>query len=255
MKDTNDYLIIGDSSQLSYFLPKESDRISSRNLDYSSIKDYKRIFVCFAEQRTFKDDADFVDINYNYTLEVIDNILPKSDDIVFYSTAMLWEGTEEYDIDDPYSYDESNKYLVSKDMISRELKNVEKVKIHYPCNFNSTHRKSGYLFSKLIDACKGIPISTGNLSFSRELAHTSYIADKSAKSNKSQIIAPGFLTSVEKYFTDVISAFGYSIDDVVTQNLNQMSIKKNSKNKTVDSSYSYDIMLSDTINDIRNLTT
>tara|TARA_Y100000310_G_scaffold316950_1_gene369269 strand:- start:231 stop:818 length:588 start_codon:yes stop_codon:yes gene_type:complete len=194
-----------------------------------------------------------MDINYHYTLDVIDNIISKTNEIVFYSTAMLWENLEHYDINDEFSYDKSNKYLVSKEMISKELEGKKTVIVHYPCNFNSCQRKKGYLFSKLIDACGGKLIETGNLNFDRELAHASYIANVSTKSKCSQIIAPGYLVNIETYFRDVIGAFGYNMNDLVSQNLKAMHIKSNSSHRGIDIQYSYGKMLKYTIKDIKNI--
>ena len=244
-------LVIGDTSQLSYYLPKSFDKISSRNIDYSSMGEYERIYICFAEQRTFKSDANFIDINYHYTLDVIDKILPKTNEVVFYSTAMLWQNLEQYDITDEFSYDENSKYLVSKEMISKELEAKEKTIVHYPCNFNSCQRKKGYLFSKLIDACSGKSIEAGNLNFDREIVHASYIAEVSTKSKCSQIIAPGYLVNIESYFRDVIDAFGYKFIDLVFQNLKAMSTQPKSVHKCIDMDYSYGKMLEDTIEDIK----
>ena len=48
-------LIIGNTSQLSYFFPENYESISSRNIDFSMVnnKKYDRIYLLFAEQRTF----------------------------------------------------------------------------------------------------------------------------------------------------------------------------------------------------------
>jgi hypothetical protein len=71
-------LIIGSTSQLSYYFPLEYERISSRNIDYNKIlnKKYESIYLLFSEQRTFLgEDLDFFKkINYDYTIEVIDKL-------------------------------------------------------------------------------------------------------------------------------------------------------------------------------------
>ena len=58
---TNQNLVIGNTSQLSTYFPKNNfDFISSRNLDFEKIqkKKYDKIFLLFAEQRTFLKDND-----------------------------------------------------------------------------------------------------------------------------------------------------------------------------------------------------
>ena len=252
MKDINDCLIIGDTSQLSKCLPLNCDRVSSRNFDSTLVGDYRKIFVCFAEQRTFDNSLDFMKINYDYTLELIDSIITKCDDVVFYSTAMLWENLNNYCIEDEFCYDDSNQYLVSKEKVTRELRDWSKVLIHYPCNFNSTYRKPGYLFSKLVHACQGNEVSTGNLDFNRELAHTSYVAKRSYESSSSEIIASGFLTNVRNYFHDVIAHFDVQ-PEFIQETIGSHTNKPDSHYKFVDMNYSYENLLQDTIEDIEGV--
>jgi hypothetical protein len=87
-------LIIGDTSQLSHFFPKNYERISSRNINFEEIKkkQYDRIYLLFAEQRTFMDDDIdlFKKINFDYTIEVIDELIDFCENIVIYSTSELW---------------------------------------------------------------------------------------------------------------------------------------------------------------------
>jgi len=244
-------LIIGNTSQLAQYMPKSFDRISSRNINVTDIKDYKNIYVCFAEQRTFDNDLDFDKINYDYTLSLIDGLTSKCDKVIFYSTAMLWENLEQYDINDEFSYNEENKYLRSKEKITRELKKRESVTLHYPCNFNSTKRKGGYLFHKLMSACVGEKIQTGNLHFNREMVHTKYVAQRSLDSKKSEIIAPGFLINLFDFFDDVLNHFGVrkNWSSVYMENKEK---KQNSRHKNIDSKYNYDNLLNDVITDIEN---
>jgi hypothetical protein len=64
-------LVIGNTSQLSYYFPDDYIKISSRkiNFEYHKKQKYDRIFLCFAEQRTFieTDSQIFDEINYDYT--------------------------------------------------------------------------------------------------------------------------------------------------------------------------------------------
>ena len=88
-------LIIGNTSQLSHFFPKEGNVfISSRNINFEEIKlkRYKKIFILFAEQRTFLKEEDnfFIDVNVKYTLKVVDKLKDYCDFVVVYSTSELW---------------------------------------------------------------------------------------------------------------------------------------------------------------------
>ena len=106
-------LIIGNSSQLSHYFPKYgNDFISSRNINFDEIKRrrYKRIFILFAEQRTFLNEPEdfFIDVNVRYTLNVIDQLKDFCDNIIIYSTSELWNKHEGcISIEDPYNYFET----------------------------------------------------------------------------------------------------------------------------------------------------
>ena len=69
-------LVIGNTSQLSYFFPEDFIRISSRRIDFGHHNSYDRTYICFAEQRTYlKENIDvFIDTNVNYTLNIIEHL-------------------------------------------------------------------------------------------------------------------------------------------------------------------------------------
>ena len=71
-------LIIGSTSQLSYYFPSSYDKMSSRNIDFGKIhkNKYNKIYILFAEQRTYLNESEsfFNEINVNYTLSVIDKV-------------------------------------------------------------------------------------------------------------------------------------------------------------------------------------
>jgi hypothetical protein len=53
-------LIIGDTSQLSYYFPNDYVRISSRNINYNLLtdKNWDRVFLCFGESRKYIKDTE-----------------------------------------------------------------------------------------------------------------------------------------------------------------------------------------------------
>ena len=69
-------LVIGNTSQLSYYFPENFKKISSRNINFEEINkvNYNNIWLTFAEQRTFLEEAQFIDVNLTYTLDVINKI-------------------------------------------------------------------------------------------------------------------------------------------------------------------------------------
>ena len=147
-------LVIGNTSQLSYYFPNNFEKISSRDIDFTKLcsKKYDKVFLLFAEQRTFLNESDdfFIKTNFDYTLEVINKFKDISNKIIIYSTSELWN---KYDggisIDTPYNYFET-PYIKSKEILCNTInQNREKYKnviIAYPFNFNSPYRKEGFLF-------------------------------------------------------------------------------------------------------------
>ena len=85
-------LVIGDTSQLSYYFPEDFIRISSRNIDFSNYSSYDRTYICFAEQRTFlKENINaFINTNVNYTLKVIEHFCKISNVVIIYASSELW---------------------------------------------------------------------------------------------------------------------------------------------------------------------
>jgi len=91
-------LIIGNTSQLNYYFPEDFKRISSRNIDIEFVKNGKfdRVFILFAEQRTFLNESEsfFTEVNFDYTVKLINEIKDYVQSIVIYSTSELWNKYE-----------------------------------------------------------------------------------------------------------------------------------------------------------------
>ncbi|MCK9417348.1 hypothetical protein M0Q97_11945, partial [Candidatus Dojkabacteria bacterium] len=173
-------LVIGNNSQLAQYFPGDYEKISSRNIDFEKYKtQYDRVYICFAEQRTYiKDDFKiFFDTNVEYTLKVIDHFSSISNNVIVYGTSELWNnciGTINIDI--PFDYRISN-YIESKKIMINEIhKKYKNVIILHPFNFNSIYRKDGFLFSKIFDSIVNKKqITIGNTYFYRELLHPKFI--------------------------------------------------------------------------------
>ena len=87
-------LIIGNTSQLAYYFDNTYEKISARNIDFENFKlrNFDRVYICFAEQRTFNRSLtlnDFMKVNYDYTLKFINFFKERSRQIIFYSTIDL----------------------------------------------------------------------------------------------------------------------------------------------------------------------
>jgi len=221
-------LILGGSSQLAYFL--EGTRVSARDIPDRLIeREWDRVYICFAEQRTFMDTSDsFMKVNFDLTKKVIEKLYNHCVEFIFYSTAMLWSGrTGDYDLSCPYSYKESD-YLVSKEKITEYLKGIDKVKIHYPCNFNSRRRKGGFLFASLYDVINNKKSKVRCLDFEKEIAHASYIANKSMNTFTDSIIAPGYCVNVRTLFTKILDTCGKDIEEWLEETATDTFVKPNS---------------------------
>jgi nucleoside-diphosphate-sugar epimerase len=248
-------LIIGSTSQLSYYFPLEYERISSRNIDYNKIlnKKYESIYLLFSEQRTFLgEDLDFFKkINYDYTIEVIDKLKEVTNRLVIYSTSELWNN---YDgcvsVSDPYNYNET-PYIKSKELMCNHInQNKDKYKnviIVYPFNFNSVYRKEGFLFGKIYKSLlNNEKISIGDINFNRDLIHPKTIVDNSISTKTDILIGSGELINVKNFVKDIFNLHNKKFEDYIS-----VEVKNNLPNTRKD--YFSCIRYSN-YNDLLNLT-
>ena len=253
-------LIIGNTSQLSYFFSGENnDSISSRNINFDAIrvKRYKKIFLLFAEQRTFLKEGNdfFIDVNVNYTLEVIDKLKDYCDRVIIYSTSELWN---KYDggisIDTPYNYFET-PYIKSKEILCNTInQNREKYKnviIAYPFNFNSPYRKEGFLFKKIFNSLiYGEKITVGNIDFKRDLIHPKIIVDLSSNTEEDIIIGSGELYNVREFIGDLFMKLGRKMEDYITYDSSNSLLNKRNHYYSCNKSSNYEELVNLTIKDI-----
>jgi len=253
-------LIIGNTSQLSFYFPENYHRISSRNIDYKSIRElkYDSIFILFAEQRTFLNESEifFTDVNVNYTLEVINNLKDYCKKIVVYSTSELWNNYDgEVCVNDRFDYNYT-PYIKSKEILSNiinEQKNkYSNVHIIYPFNFNSPYRKPNFLFSKIFDSIINNKVNTvGNLDFKRDIIHPSIIVNESINTNQDLLIGLGELINVGEFINKLFTLSNMNFSDyIVYENNNNLNnLRKNYYSKVKYSNY--EELLNLTIYDIR----
>jgi hypothetical protein len=230
-------LVIGNTSQLSHYFPKNYEKISSRDLDFNRLKKnkYNRIYLLFAEQRTFLGESleFFKKINFDYTIEVINNLLDICENIIIYSTSELWN---KYDscvsITDPYKYNPT-PYITSKEhlcnYINENRKKYKKVIIVYPFNFNSVYRKDGFLFGKIFKSLlNNEKISIGNVDFNRDLIHPKIIVDESIKTTKDILVGSGELYNVKDFIKDMFTLYNRNPDEyILIESKNDLSNKRN----------------------------
>jgi nucleoside-diphosphate-sugar epimerase len=251
-------LVIGKTSQLSYFFPSEYDRISSRDINFSNIKNYDKIYITFAEQRTFLNETEkfFTDINVDYTLEVINKIKHLCNRVVVFSTSELWndyEGPVSLDLKFKYNY---SPYIKSKEILSEQILSnrhlYPNVDIIYPFNFNSPYRKEGFLFSKIFKSIiTKEKISVGDLDFNRDIIHPEIIIKNSISSNGDLLIGSGQAIAIKKFITILYEKFDLDPEEYIFFDSNN-NLNNNRKEYYSKMKYSSEIELIDlTYKDIK----
>jgi nucleoside-diphosphate-sugar epimerase len=235
---TTNNLVIGSTSQLSNYFPPNYEKISSRDIDFDKIrkKTYESIYLLFAEQRTFINESlDFFnETNFNYTVNVINELLDICDRIVIYSTSELWN---KYDgcisITDPYDYNET-PYIKSKEFlcnfINSDREKYKKVIIIYPFNFNSVYRKEGFLFGKIYKSLlNDEKISIGDVDFDRDIIHPKIIVNESINATEDTIVGSGELFNIKKFIIDIFNLYNKNFDEYISiESKNNLQNKRNS---------------------------
>lgn len=259
MKQSNS-LIIGATSQLSNYFPINYHKISSRNININDIKNFKydTIYILFAEQRTFLNETEsfYIDINFNYTIKLIDSLKNYVNRIIVYSTSELWNLYEgEVSIDMTYKYDYT-PYIKSKEVLSNYInehkEKYSNVHIIYPFNFNSPFRKQGFLFSKIFSSLiEKKKYLVGDLNFNRDIIHPSIIVNESINSKCDLLIGGGELVNIKKYVMDLFSISNINFNDYLFEDpsFNLKNIRKEYFSKTKYSNYKN--LLNLTIDDIK----
>jgi nucleoside-diphosphate-sugar epimerase len=252
-------LIIGNTSQLSNFFPETFEKVSSRNLDYKNLcsKEYDKVFILFAEQRTFLNESEefYLKTNFEYTIKVINKFKDISNKIIIYSTSELWNKYNGcVSISDIYNYNYS-PYIKSKqilcDFINNNRNIYSNVIIIYPFNFNSIYRKKGFLFGKIFDSIlNGKKISIGNINFYRDLTHPKKIVEVSLKTDKDCIVGSGELINVQKFVQDIFTKLNKNIIDYIEYDeSNNLSLLRNGY-YSCEKTCNYDELINLTIKDI-----
>jgi len=219
-------LVIGSTSQLARYFPDDFVKIFSRDINPLILEQkWNRVFICFAEQRTFiaKNNL-FNQVNFEYTKEIIKKL--DAEQIVYYSTAELWNNTNgEIDLNLSFNYHPSD-YVISKETITKYIKeHYNNVSIMYPFNFNSVYRMPPFLFGKIFDSIVNRKkIQIGDTYYYRELLHPSFVVNESIKRNGHGIIGTGNLIFVNDFIRKLYKAFDMLYDEYVVEDLSSNSI-------------------------------
>jgi len=254
-------LIIGETSQLTPYF-KELDgnilTVSSRDFtpDKISNQEFDRVFLTFAEQRTFLTSGYHVfnETNVDYTIKVIREMAPYTKTFVVYLTSELWNNyAGEIDLTMPFYYNFS-PYIGSKEMLHIEILKLRAegidIKMVYPFNFNSPYRKEGFLFSKFMSVIlHGEHIIVGDLNFTRDIVHPKLIVDASLNTESDVIVGSGNLINVRQFYIDLLENFSINYAEYVNEQANTfINTREPYYLKT---EHKYNNLLNDTIDDIR----
>jgi nucleoside-diphosphate-sugar epimerase len=254
-------LVIGNTSQLSYYFPENYIKVSSRNIDLDYLKSnyWNRIYICIGESRKFIQDIKiYDDINFYLTLEIINKLKDVSRNIIVYSTCELWNQYDgQISINDVFNF-YSTPYLQSKYKLSRYLldnnKDYSNVIILYPFNFNSIYRNYNFLFGKIFQSIiNKKTIEIGDTYFYRDIIHPKFVVSESIKSTNHQIVGSGRMIYVNDLIRDLYNRFDLNYDDYIIENIQKFNEYEKRKEYYLSSNnclYSYTQLLEDTTYDI-----
>lgn len=250
-------LIIGGNSQISKYLPLEYERISARNIDLKLYenKEYDRVFLCFAEQRTFLNDYDlFYKINVELTYKILEFFQQRCKKLIYYATSELWNNIEgAINIKMEYNYN-STAYIKTKHLMCNIIRNLgyKNVIILYPYNFNSPYRKDGFLFSKIFKSIINEEnVTIGDVNFYRDLIHPQYLADVSLTCTMNTIVGSGRLINVSDFIYDLYQSFDLDMYDYITLDKKNNLTNKRKINYLDSLTPKYEKIIEDTIYDIK----
>jgi len=260
-------LIIGSTSQLAQYLPKYYEKVQSRNLDLDSLKKtWDKVYICFAKQNVFDNkDSNFTAVNTNYTLKIIENLLDYCNNIVVFTTCEMFNdytGFINVNTLPRFKFRKEknyNDYIISKLLLYRMIQNKRladsrwnKVVVIHPFSFESSKKSNYFLFGKIIDSIiNKKKINVGNLDFYRDMMHTKFIANKIVNINHDAVIGSGRLFNVREIVRNLYSEFNLSFDTYVCED--KLIVPSDRLIRAqVDWQYSYDDLMQDLIEDIKN---
>lgn len=256
-------LVIGDTSQQSHYYPNDYIRISSRDIDMSYLKNgkFNSVYITFAEQRIYESSIDYITPNFNYTLDIIKNLIDESNKIVIFTSCELWSSSSGLiDLKTLPNFNISNEYTLSKLLLFNEIQRLrkidhryDKVVILHPFYFNSVYRTEYFLFGKIFNSIVDKKnIEVGNLDFYRDMIHTSFLVKKAIELKSDSMMGSGRLFNVRDFVIDLYKSFDMDYFKYVKEDRNLLPNDKPIRAK-VDWEYTYNDLLNDTIDDIKSM--
>jgi len=256
-------LVIGDTSQQSYYYPSDYKKISSRSVDLEFLQrnQFDSVYITFAEQRIYESQIDYITPNFKYTLEIINNLLDSSNKIVIFTSCEMWSNLSGMiDLETAPNFNISNEYTISKLLLLNEIKRLRKVDSRYnkvmiihPFYFNSVHRSKYFLFGKIFNSIiHNEKIEVGNLDFYRDMIHPNFLVKKVIELESDSMMGSGKLFNVRDFIIDLYDSFNMDYFKYVKEDRNSLPNDKLIRAK-VNWNYTYNDLLNETINDIKNI--
>jgi nucleoside-diphosphate-sugar epimerase len=255
-------LVIGNTSQLSYYFPDDYVKISSRNINLKNFDNLESVYITFAEQRTFNkelSEKDFIDVNVDYTSKLIDSLSPISKKVFVYGTAELWNNINgpvniNKELDYKYSpYVKSKEILWNTIREKRNSENWQNVSIIHPFNFNSLYRKEGFLFYKFYDSLINKTIhQVGNINMYRDIIHPSYLVKKSIECDGDELIGSGKVINIREFIDSLFNYYGLQMIDYIKEDSKS---KSNHQDNTfwMETDSAYNGLLTDTVTELNKI--
>lgn len=256
-------LVIGSTSQISQYFPNDYIKISSYNIDYEFLtsQNWGRVYICFGESRKYiSNPSTYDDINYYFTIKLVDILKEISKSVIVYSTCELWNRNEgKIKLGMSYNFYNSlyidSKYKLSKHIMEND--SYYNVFVMFPFNFNSKYRNDNFLFGKIYKSIiKKEKIEIGDTYFYRDIIHPKFVVSESIKTNTHKIIGSGRMIFVNDFIRDLYSYYNLNYDDLVYENkTNYLEYDKRTE-YYLDSevcNYSYQELFNDTIKEIDEL--
>lgn len=258
-----DNLVIGNTSQLSFYFPEDYVKISSRNIDFNYIcnNNWDNVYITFAEQRLYDDNIDYITPNFFYTLKIIENLLDRANKIVCYTTCELWNlQVGKISKNTKINFDINNQYALSKFILFDKIKKLKKIDSRYqkvifihPFYFNSIKRSKYFLFGKIFDSILNKKkINVNNINFYRDVVHTKFVIEQSINAKEDSFVGSGRLTNIRDFIIDLYTMNNLDYRDFLHEE--STSIMENQKLIMADvcNDYSYSKLLQDTQEDFLN---
>lgn len=251
-------LLIGNTSQISNFFPKDFVKISSYNVDFNLLQnsEWDNVYLCFGQSKKFlPNKKDYDEINFDLTLKHIENLKNNSRKIYFYSTCELWNNySGGINLDMEFNFQKTHyadsKYKITNHILTKK-KYYKNVTILYPFNFNSIYRSKDFLFGKIFNSIiNKEKIEIGNTYFHRDIIHPKFVVEESLNSNGDKIIGSGRLTFVNDFIRDLFKYFKMDYNYYTKESLSKFKEHPIEKEFYLDSKknlYTYDQLLTDTI--------